>query len=468
MADHAAFRPSAGYLFICPAAHSATKDLPPSPTSEAAALGTAVHDAVEIAMHAGTLAANMLPDGMIWTKRARELASICEIELRQIRTGCAEWHSEERVNIGAALAPDDPDLATICFGTADFIGWHAESRTIRLADLKTGQHVVAPLSVQLQLYAIGALAKFPDAQRVEISVVQPAVLTPQGGATRTAAVDARIIAAQRDGHARAIYDALLPNPPFLAGRHCAYCPALATCQAPWEKFVSRIIATVRDGLDPLHLTDGAISLAVVYDGLVRMFLIRAAEVELSDVPAAIRPRIETARELTKDAREFLQAAVREATRRQNAGSIIDPLILARVDRQRVWNSDVQPEDVIGQLKAAGADLDQVVPRKVQNKKDLEAIGFDPALKDRCATWPGAQRVFRELAAAGADLDAVAPRRLYGPATVEAAGFVDIARRNSRLTAGRLTSVWRESGHEPAPRETGFDGMDVSFVTFSDL
>lgn len=66
-----------------------------------------------------------------------------------------------------------------CFGTADFVGYNEETKTLHVADLKAGQGVYVRVknNTQIQIYAIGALKllkqKGFEVEKVVVHICQP-------------------------------------------------------------------------------------------------------------------------------------------------------------------------------------------------------------------------------------------------------------------------------------------------------
>ena len=125
-------------------------------------------------------------------------------------------------------------------GTADYISYHRESRTLTVRDLKYGQSVVTArkrdgsMNPQLMCYLLLAWTMYPLAKTFKVQVVQPRLKTKSK--TREATVTmSEMIAFEKRVRAKhqllvnAIETGIMPQ--VKDGGHCWYCPAKSTCPA---------------------------------------------------------------------------------------------------------------------------------------------------------------------------------------------------------------------------------------------
>lgn len=148
---------------------------------------------------------------------------------RNLWTSCGKVWVEKPFNLGA-LNPPGP-----MFGTADFVAYDAETRSLHVVDLKYGQGVVVEAigNRQLRYYALGAaLSLGPEypIDMVYMTIVQPRVSHPDG-IIRTDTVEFMELI----GFANDLLDAAratqAPDAPLNPGSHCRFCPASGICPA---------------------------------------------------------------------------------------------------------------------------------------------------------------------------------------------------------------------------------------------
>lgn len=126
-------------------------------------------------------------------------------------------------------------------GTCDFWAYHGDTRALYVRDLKYGQgYVVSPEdNPQLMIYAAGAALQLCAIQKnwkVEevIDCVDFGIVQPRTGndAVRAVEISGQELAAWMYGTLRERAKATdQKNAPLVAGDHCQYCPAIATCPA---------------------------------------------------------------------------------------------------------------------------------------------------------------------------------------------------------------------------------------------
>jgi hypothetical protein len=164
---------------------------------------------------------------------------------------------------------DYSDWAPDGFGTADVVV--LSQRKVRVIDLKFGKGI--PVSAkdnsQLRLYALGAWSKFkedfPEIKEVEYTIVQPrldSITTDQTSITRL--VDwANYFVKPKAKKAWA------GSGEFVAGDHCGFCRAKATCRARSD-FINEV-ATL-EFREPALLSEDELILAFSRAGDLRSYV----------------------------------------------------------------------------------------------------------------------------------------------------------------------------------------------------
>jgi hypothetical protein len=124
-------------------------------------------------------------------------------------------------------------LSDDVWGTADFACWSADEETLDVVDLKLGRgtYVDETDNEQLQIYAIGVIKKagrpLRKVKKINLTIVQPRYVG--GDPSRTATVTGDELAALEQRVLQAVVATRQPNAPLVAGDHCKFCPAAATC-----------------------------------------------------------------------------------------------------------------------------------------------------------------------------------------------------------------------------------------------
>lgn len=124
-----------------------------------------------------------------------------------------------------------------CFGTADFVGWNAEKKLLRVIDYKHGKGVPVEVEKNSQLlyYALGAFKTlgFP-AERIELVVVQPRCKHKLGPTRkwRITPLDLMEFEAELLAACKRTED---PNAELVLGRWCYFCPAKSFCPKQYDK-----------------------------------------------------------------------------------------------------------------------------------------------------------------------------------------------------------------------------------------
>lgn len=218
---HSIFPPSSAYRWVhCPGSISLISTLPKQPSSAAAEHGTMLHDAVERHLTKGHTLDALSPDD-------RHMVEACAAFVRSLS---AELVLHEFQVYATSIHPD-------CFGTADVVaidGADSDNPVLHIVDFKFGRNRVhAAENHQLTLYAIGAMDTLGITPKtVILSILQPRV--SEKADSWIAPLD--YIEDMRLKFSIAARLASAPTPPFVAGDHCRYCPALGACPRALDDF----------------------------------------------------------------------------------------------------------------------------------------------------------------------------------------------------------------------------------------
>jgi hypothetical protein len=164
---------------------------------------------------------------------------------------------------------DYSDWAPDGFGTADVVV--LSKHKVRVIDLKFGKGipVEAKDNPQLRLYALGAWSKFkedyPEIKEVEYTIVQPRLdsITSDGTSIARLVDWANYFVKPKAKKAWA------GSGEFVAGDHCQFCRAKATCRARSD-FVNEVAAL--EFREPALLSDEEIELAFSRSGHLKSYV----------------------------------------------------------------------------------------------------------------------------------------------------------------------------------------------------
>lgn len=198
----------------------------PRRESKYAQVGTAAHELGETCLRSGQDAIEYVDRTIAGQVVDSNMAEGVQVYLDTCRPLMQHWHLIEGRFTLEQFGPPAP-----MFGTADFVAYDAETRTLHVVDYKNGWlPVEAENNAQLRYYALGAmllLGAEKPVSRVEVRIVQPNGL---GHAVKRAEIDAVELvewSVELIDRARA---ALEPDAPLAPGAWCKFCPA-APCTA---------------------------------------------------------------------------------------------------------------------------------------------------------------------------------------------------------------------------------------------
>jgi hypothetical protein len=224
--EHARHAPSSLYLTVaCPGWKRQASLMPPEPETEEQREGDAAHWVAAMAAlrESPPVAGTKAPNGEEITDEMIEGAALWveALEGYPVRV-------ETRMQI-PSVHPTD------CWGTPDARQWNAERRRLRLADYKFGHGFVDEFeNWQLLSYAVGTLDElFPGTWMTELLTIEMTVVQPrfyQAAPIRTWAIQTQGLLHYAARMRHAVNEADSENPRIMAGPHCLYCPARASCQ----------------------------------------------------------------------------------------------------------------------------------------------------------------------------------------------------------------------------------------------
>ena len=214
MSEHAKFSPSSlGRTKSCPGSHQLSIGQP-NISSPAAERGTMLHAQAELAIEGRPFSEVLSEEDL---SLIQPYIDYC-LSLKKI-SDIAE--TERQVQI----------LGEKCWGTVDFLAITGPRLTI--ADEKTGSMPVAPDSIQLRAYALGALKEFDfvGIETVHLVIIQPAI-SPEPQIHRTTPDELWRFEKELKQIIEMAED---KNPQFRTGDHCRWCSASSICVAAFDE-----------------------------------------------------------------------------------------------------------------------------------------------------------------------------------------------------------------------------------------
>ncbi len=309
-------RPSAAARWIaCPASVRLSKDIPEKPSGDAAMAGTAIHALAEtcyLLNDKPQYSLGKIVEGVVMAQwhvdmAQQHLDAIYEIEALVNK---ANVKVEERVTYA-----DWQDV--LLRGTADVIA--ADSKTLIIADLKTGANYVDEDSDQLKIYALAAIKtkQLQGIEEVELRIVQP-----RTGGVR---IHRMKIKELHDWEHKTLLPAidavtdesLKPTP---SEKACQYCPAKLTCPAQHEA-----LAVIEQQPNTTAMTKEEIQAVMV----------RLSEDQISDLLGRA-PIVES----------FIESLRKHALERMKDGGSLPGWQLAPKRATRKWKDEEQAKQAL--------------------------------------------------------------------------------------------------------------------------
>ena len=226
---HAKCSPSSASIwFNCAGQPDAVASLPPEERdreTEASLEGTHRHKLFELGVETWDMLKAGLGD---WPEEidgrpvTPEDIGIVEQALRMLDELDLDWstvQTETKVNIGQLYGLDD-----LCWGTVDLLARKGSS--LYVVDLKTGGYPVSPDSLQLRLYAVGALYNHAyEIDEVNLVILQPKV-SPVPKVYRAAPKE---VTKWSSDACDTLFAVAQQDPPRTPGEHCRWCAYRGKC-----------------------------------------------------------------------------------------------------------------------------------------------------------------------------------------------------------------------------------------------
>lgn len=199
----------------------------------------------------GTLAHDLAATRLLgkhWRDKDRPIPDGMESNVRVYTRYVKDTAAKKRLWVEQEVALDEER-----FGTADAIVWHEEIGVLEVIDLKYGAGMLVEVedNPQLLYYALATYRTFRaqgvNPKGIRITIAQPRAEHYEGP-IRTRDVDVFDLlewGAWLDERSEATKD---PNAPIVAGSHCKFCPAKATCPGLREQALA--VAQSEFGDDP--------------------------------------------------------------------------------------------------------------------------------------------------------------------------------------------------------------------------
>ena len=321
-------RPSAASRWIaCPASALLSKDIPPTPSGDAAQAGTAIHALAEYCYQFDDDPLYFEGDTMEGVKLAKWHCQMAADHLQAIRE-LETFAGQGNIRIEEKVSYLENDQVTLR-GTADAIAISRSKGVIVVLDLKTGAQYVDEDSDQLKIYALGAMKKFSvEAQTIELQINQPRT----GGVRVHAMSIDELRAWERNTLIPAIMAATdSQTQPKPSEKACQYCPAKLTCPAQAAAF--ELVAAQEPGIVNMKKDDIPAVMRRLTDDQVSDLLDRAPIVEA-----------------------FVAELRKHAKERMEQGGVLPGWQLAPKRATRVWVSEASAEKA---LIEAGLPVDKL-------------------------------------------------------------------------------------------------------------
>ena len=320
-------RPSAASRWIaCPASALLSRDIPPTPSGDAAMAGTAIHALAETCYLTGDDPMNSVGKTIEGVVMAQWHCDMAQAHIDNI------WEIEDQVGAGnvrveqkVAYVADDE---VVLRGTADVIGVGQD--ILIIADLKTGNGYVDEDSEQMKIYALSAIrTMYLDTVRnIELQIVQP-----RTGATRIHRMTRQELQQWEENVLRPAIEQTLdaqakPRP---SEKACQYCPAKLTCPAQSEAF--ELVAQQEPGIVSMTKEE------------IKGVMVRLSDEQISDLLDRA-PIVEA----------FVDALRKHALERMKDGGTLPGWQLAPKRATRKWASEAKAKDA---LIEAGVSVDKL-------------------------------------------------------------------------------------------------------------
>ncbi len=228
MAEHSKLGASSYYRWGgdgCPGSVRACEGID-SESSIYADEGTAAHEVGSYLLKNGRWLSEVEVNGKVF-EVTEEMAAAVQVYIDHVGSLRAKRPTFENVEQKLDLSKYHPQL----FGTADYVAYFGDSKTLHVVDYKHGQgvQVDADRNPQLMYYGLGALhANAIPIEKIVLTIVQPRGYHHKGPVRSWETDPLDMIDFSYD----LIEDAKAterPDAPLVSGDHCRFCPAAPTC-----------------------------------------------------------------------------------------------------------------------------------------------------------------------------------------------------------------------------------------------
>jgi hypothetical protein len=317
MSEPLILRPSAASRWIaCPASAILSKDIPPTPSGDAAMAGTAIHALAETCYLTEDDPMNSIGKVVEGVTLAKWH---CEMAWQHLDYIDELWQFGDADNIMLEKNVIYADWENVLLrGTADVIGVGKD--VLHIVDLKTGQGYVDADNDQLKIYALAALMhlELENIQRIELHIVQPRHGDPRNHAMTIS----ELRAWEEKTLIPAINAATDPTQkPTPTEKACQYCPARLTCPAQSEAF--ELVAQQEPGI--VSMTKDQI----------KSVMVRLSDEQMSDLLDRA-PIVEA----------FVDALRKHALERMKDGGTLPGWQLAPKRATRKWASEAKAREAL--------------------------------------------------------------------------------------------------------------------------
>lgn len=310
-------------------------------SSEYAQEGTAAHALGELALRNGPGPEVFVGTTLEGVEVTEEMADFVRVYVDYCQAQKGRFIStwiERSFNLGA-LNPPGP-----MFGTADFTAYDPILRRLHVTDLKYGQGVLVQVkgNIQLRYYALGALLSLPKGtivDEIEITVVQPRMLHPDGVIRSETITLAELIEFSIEllDAARATQ---APDAPLHAGAHCKFCPASGACPE-----------LVKHAQEVAQIEFGVVDLPPAPETL----------------PIALRSEILAKLPVLE---QWIKDMKSDAYRRLLAGEDVPGFKLVQKRNTRFWLDEKETEQY---LRAEGRETEEIFDLKLKSPAQVEKL-----------------------------------------------------------------------------------------------
>lgn len=349
-------------LAKCPGMARLTRNLPESPSTQAADDGTRRHALLEHANRTGVLPPMEDPED-------RRLVSLAWPYFRDhpARTQ-GLWLPEKRVEISASL---DGLPADLCYGTVDVVAAHKD--TLEIIDAKFGRWPVDPLTMQLKAYAYGALrlllnerGEFLRQDYRQIKWVKLTIVQPQDRVI-VKSTEPMPLVETLEVWRKELLDVLTavvdPDAPLQAGEWCRWCAAKDTC----PEFTRSSMDAVRQMFGPVEESDTFETQETLVDVVEQII-----EKHMSEDPCELsEDALGRILDFAPQVKQFLDNCEKVAQERLEAGSPVAGWKLVKGRGSREWNQD--EDAVVKALKGMQLKAGEIYTKKLVTPAQAEKL-----------------------------------------------------------------------------------------------